>query len=39
MPTLKPKLHGFGRLTVTSLPSANLKGHQGWYYNMGHDAY
>lgn len=29
----------FERLMVTSLPSANLKGHQGWYYNMGYDAY
>ena len=29
----------FERLLVTSLPSANLKGYQGWYYNMGYDAY
>ena len=29
----------FERLMVTSLPSANLKGHQAWYYNMEYDAY
>ena len=29
----------FERLMVTSLPSANLKGHQGWYNNMVYDAF